>query len=70
MADILKIDAGPPVHKVNRRTDELAGEALTIIDQHIESLAGREFFGKSNVELLWKAGQIVEIRHSVQPTTI
>ena len=70
MNDAIKTDLGEAINKVEEQTICLGESAVAQTKQHILDLAGREFWGRSLVEIVWKAGQIVEIRPLVEAKRI
>lgn len=70
MIDTIKTGLGEATNKVQEQTICLGESAVAQTKQHIVDLAGREFWGRSLVEIIWKAGQIVEIRPLVEAKKI
>ena len=62
----MKVDLGPPTCKLTDGTEHNSRRAVANVAGQIKALAGRNFFGRSQVELAWEAGQLVEVRSFVE----
>ena len=62
------LDLGPPKNKLLDSTEFRAGRAVKTLSEQIQQIAGRDFFGRSAVELSWEAGQLILIREKVERT--
>jgi hypothetical protein len=62
------IDLGPPKNRLLDETEFRAGRAVANLRDQIQRIAGRDFFGRSVVEVLWEAGQITLVREKVERT--
>ena len=62
------IDLGPPKNKLLDATEFRAGRAVATLSKQIQRIAGRDFFGRSIVEVSWEAGQITFVKEKVERT--
>lgn len=64
----MMLDLGPPKNKLLDATEYRAGRAVAGLKEQIQRIAGRDFFGRTAVEVLWEAGQITVVREKVERT--
>jgi hypothetical protein len=62
----MQVYVGEVEAQVLENTEHLGAQAKDQLAEQIKDLAGRRFFGESRVSLVWVAGQIVELKPSIE----
>jgi len=58
-------DFGPKINAVAGETASLLGQAEQAFRAHLAA-AGTDFFGRTGIEIVWQAGQVVTVRPKVE----